>query len=45
MGMFGYFFFSEEIAQLEAFKSTLKNEDEIARVDEAIAILKEKQGE
>ena len=42
MGMFGYFFFSEEIAQLEAFKSTLTDEAEIAKVDEAIRILKEK---
>lgn len=45
MGMFGAFFFSEEITQLEAFKATLKDEAEIAKVDEAIAILKEKKGE
>lgn len=45
MGKFGIFFFSEEIAQLEAFKATLKDEAKIAEVNEAIAILKEKKGE
>lgn len=42
MGKWGVFFFSEEIAQLEAFKATLKNADEIAKVDEAIRVLQEK---
>jgi hypothetical protein len=44
MGNWGLIFFSKEIAQLEAYKATLKNEAEIAKVDEAIAILKEKKG-
>lgn len=42
MGKWGVFFFSEEIAQLEAFKATLKDEAEIAKVDEAIRVLQEK---
>ena len=42
MGRYGLFFFSEEIAQLEAFKATLKDEAEIAKVDEAIRVLQEK---
>lgn len=42
MGKWGVFFFSQEIAQLEAFKATLKNAEEIAKVDEAIRVLKEK---
>ncbi len=45
MGHWGLFFFSEEIAQLEAYKATLKSEAEIAKVDEAIALLKSKKGE
>ena len=44
MGHWGFFLFSEEIAQLEAYKATLKNDAEIARVDEAIALLKSKKG-
>lgn len=42
MGKWGVLFFSEEIAQLEAYKATLKNEADIAKVDEAIAVLKAK---
>ncbi len=44
MGSFGFFLFSDEIAQLEAFKATLKDPAKIAEVEEAIAILKEKKG-
>ena len=42
MGHWGFFFLSKEIAQLEAYKATLKNEAEIAEVDEVIAQLKSK---
>lgn len=45
MGKYGFFFFSEEIAQLEAFKQTLTDEVEIAEVDKQIAELKVKQAE
>ena len=45
MGRYGFIFFSEEIAQLEAFKATLKDPDEIAKVDAQIAELKAKQAE
>ena len=38
-------FFSKEITQLEAFKATLKDEKEIAKIDEVIAMLKEKEAE
>lgn len=40
MGLFGTFFFSKEISQLEAFKATLTDEEEIKKVEEAIEILK-----
>jgi hypothetical protein len=40
MGNFGLFLFSEEIAQLEAFKKTLTDPTEIAEVDAKIAKLK-----
>ena len=40
MGLWGTFFFSKEIAQLEAFKATLKDAEEIKKVEEAIALLK-----
>lgn len=43
MGMFGTFFFSEEIAQLEAFKATLSNPAEIAEVDKQIADLRKQE--
>lgn len=43
MGDFGWFFFSEKIAQLEAFKKTLTDPAEIAKVDAEIAELKAKQ--
>lgn len=45
MGDFGWFFFSEKIAQLEAFKKTLTDPAEIAKVDAEIAELKAKQKE
>ena len=45
MGMFGTIFFSEQIAQLEAFKATLKDPAEIADVDKTIAVLKEKEAQ
>ena len=40
MGRYGPIFFSEEIAQLEAFKKTLTNPTEIAEVEAKIAKLK-----
>ena len=45
MGMFGTFFFSEEIAQLEAFKKRLTDPEEIADVDKTIELLKQKGAE
>ena len=45
MGMFGTFFFSEEIAQLEAFRKTLSDPAEIADVDKTIELLKKKEAE
>lgn len=42
MGNWGLIFFSEEIAQLEAYKKTLSNAAEIAKVDEAISLLKQR---
>lgn len=39
MGKWGTFFFSEEIAQLKAFKKTLTREEEIADVDKQIEVL------
>ena len=45
MGKWGFLFFSEEIAQLEAFKKTLTNADEIAEIDRQIAELREKEAE
>lgn len=45
MGMFGIIFFSEQIAQLEAFKKTLKNADEIAEVEKTIELLRKKKAE
>ena len=43
MGDWGWFFFSEKIAQLETFKKTLKDPAEIEKVDAEIAELKAKQ--
>jgi len=40
MGLWGTIFFSKEVAQLEAFKATLTDADEIKKVEEAIEILK-----
>jgi hypothetical protein len=45
MGIYGFFLFSEEIAQLEAFKATLTDPAEIADVDKTIALLKAKEAE
>lgn len=45
MGLWGTIFFSEKIAQLEAFKKTLTNAEDIAEVDEQIADLKARQAE
>ena len=45
MGRWGIIFFSEEIAQLEAFKKTLTNADEIAEIDRQIAELRKKEAE
>lgn len=45
MGKWGILFFSEEIAQLEAFKKTLTSADEIAEVDKQIEELRAKQAE
>ena len=45
MGRWGSIFLAKEIAQLEAFKATLKDEKQIAKVDEVIAMLKEKEAE
>lgn len=45
MGKWGLFLFSEQITQLEAFKATLNDESEIAKVDETISLLKAKKAE
>lgn len=45
MGKYGFIFFSREIAQLEAFKKTLKNADEIADVEKTIELMKKKDAE
>jgi hypothetical protein len=45
MGNFGFFFFSEKISQLEAFKSTLTDPAEIAKVDAEIEELRAKAAE
>ena len=45
MGGWGYFFFSEQITQLEAFKAALTDPAEIADVDKTIALLKAKEAE
>jgi hypothetical protein len=49
MGNFGFFFFSEQIAQLKAFRKTLTDPAKISEVDKEIADLEakkaEKQGE
>ncbi len=43
MGWFGSLFFSKQITQLEDFKKTLSDPDEIAQVNKTIAILKDKE--
>lgn len=45
MGRWGTLWMSETVAQLEDFKKTLKNEDEIAKVDEIIADIKKKEAQ
>lgn len=45
MGRWGTLWMSETVAQLEDFKKTLKNEDEIAKVDEIIAYIKKKEAQ
>lgn len=45
MGRWAVFFFSKEIAQLESFKKTLSNPDEIAEVDRQISELRAKEAE
>lgn len=45
MGRWGFFFFSKEIEQLEAFKKTLTDPYEIAEVDAQIAELRAKEEE
>lgn len=42
MGWFGSLWMSEDIAQLEAFRKTLSDPEEIAKIDEKIATLKAK---
>lgn len=42
MGRWGSLWMSEDIAQLEAFKKTLSDPEEIAKIDEKIATLKAK---
>lgn len=43
MGFWGTLWLSKTVAQLEDFKKTLKNPDDIAAVEKTIAILKEKE--
>ena len=43
MGDFGFFFFSEKIAQLKEFRKTLTDPKQIAEVDAEIADLEQKQ--
>lgn len=45
MGWFGSLFFSKQITQLEDFKKTLRNKEEIEQVEKTIAILKKKESE
>ncbi len=45
MGRWGTLWMSETVAQLEDFKKTLKNEDEIAKIDEIIADIKKKEAQ
>lgn len=45
MGRWGTLWMSETVAQLEDFKKTLKNEDEIAKIDEIIANIKKKEAQ
>lgn len=42
MGWFGSLWMSEDITQLEDFKKTLSDPEEIAKIDEKIANLKAK---
>lgn len=45
MGRWGFIFFSEQIAQLEAFKQTLSSADEIADVEKTIELLRKRAEE
>ena len=45
MGKYGFFLFSEEITQLEAYKQTLTDPAQIAVVDKKIAELRAKSAE
>ena len=45
MGKWGFFLFSKEIEQLEAFKKTLTKPEEIKQVEETIELLKKKEAE
>lgn len=45
MGEWGWFLFSEKIAQLKAFRATLTDAKQIAEVDAEIAELEAKQAE
>lgn len=43
MGFWGTLWLSKTVAQLEDFKKTLKNPDEIAAVEKTIAVIKERE--
>lgn len=45
MGNFGLFFFSDKITQLEEFKKTLTDPEEIAEVDKTIDLIRSKMAE
>lgn len=45
MGRWGTLWMSEAVTQLEDFKKTLKNEDEIAKIDEIIANIKKNEAQ
>lgn len=45
MGRWGTLWMSETITQLEDFKKTLKNKDEIAKIDEIIANIKKNEAQ
>lgn len=45
MGRWGTLWMSETVAQLGDFKKTLKNKDEIAKIDEIIANIKKNEAQ